>query len=219
MALPGQASGDFTESSSALRILYAGVRNTMGAQLTTDAFIQTNPPVVTAAGTVSETLPTAPKRGVLSGSVCFTRPDAGNGYVGGPLAAAPDDGAFRPLGVFINDAAGNAYENTPGPASGQGPYMSSQGTYGNRLYETHALDDVGQGSAGDPLSYEVGMNLYASVNGYLTSAAVAGTVDKDNDLAEVVAGPGTTVADATVIGVLKIVPDSVHAEMVYDQRI
>ena len=196
MALPGQASGDFTESSSALRILYAGVRNTMGAQLTTDAFIQTNPPAVGGDAT-SATLPTAPKRGVLSGSVCFTRPDAGNGYVGGPNPGAM--AGVVPLGVFINDAAGNAYENTPGPASGQGPYMSGQGTYGNRLYETQNLETDAD------LDYEVGDSLYASLNGYLTNVA---------DANNTVGGE-----EAVLIGVLKIVPDSVHAEMVYDQRI
>lgn len=197
MALPGQASGDFTESSSALRILYAGTRNTMGAQLTTDAFTQTNPPAVVDTDTISGTLPTAAKRGVLSGSVCFTRPDAGNGMVGGPADAGA---GIVPLGVFINDAAGNAYENTPGPASGQGPYMSGQGTYGNRLYETQSL-----AAGGAALDYAVGDSLYASLNGYLTNVA-----DPDNTV-----GGGA----AVVIGVVKITPDSVHAEMVYDQRI
>ena len=43
MALLGQASGGFTESSSALRILHIGVRNTVG-QLSANAFTQTNPP-------------------------------------------------------------------------------------------------------------------------------------------------------------------------------
>jgi len=198
MALPGQASGDFTESSSALRIMYVGIRNTAGAKLTTDAFVQTNPPALPTTN-VTETLPSAPKRGVLGGSVCFTRPDAGNGMVGGPADART---GIVPLGVFINDAAGNAYENTPGPASGQGPYMSGQGTYGNRLYETSILAGTG---AGDALTYAVGDSLYASVNGYLTNL-----VDSDNTVGG---------ADAIVIGVLKIAPDSVHAEMVYDQRI
>lgn len=197
MALPGQASGDFTESSSALRILYAGVRNTMSATLTTDAFTQTNPPAV--ANNVTDTLPAAPKRGVLGGSVCFTRPDAGNGMVGGPGDASA---GIVPLGVFINDAAGNAYENSPAAASGQGPYMSAQGTYGNRLYETKIVAGTG---AGNDLSYAVGDSLYASVNGYLTNVA-----QTDNTVGD---------ADAVLIGVVKIVPDSVHAEMVYDQRI
>lgn len=222
MTLPGQASGGFTESSSALRILYVGHRNSFSATLTTDGFTQTNPPVVTTpAGTVSSTLANVPKNGVLSGSVCFTRPDAGNGYVGGPTSGAPSAGFVRPLGLFINDAEGNAYENTPATASGQAPYTSSQGTMGSQLYETQALQSTGSGSQGDDLVYELGDNLYASQNGYLTNAKTAsgGAQDQIDDVHEIGLGPGTALSDATVIGVVKIVPDSEHAELVFDQRI
>lgn len=198
MALPGQASGDFAESSSALRILYVGVRNSFAATLATDGFTQTNPPVVTAAGTISAALAPVPKRGILSGSVCFSRPDAGNGYVGGPAAGAH----VRPLGLFINDAAGNAYENTPAAASGQAPYTSAQGTYGVRLYETQNLD------TGADLAWSMGNRVLASKNGYLTNLS-------DDDNTHELAANG----EKTVIGVVKIVPDSVHAELVIDQRI
>ena len=78
MALLGQASGGFTESSSALRILHIGVRNTLG-QLTSDSFIQTNPPIITTPATVSQSsglsLVTG-VLGVLSGSVAFARTSA-----------------------------------------------------------------------------------------------------------------------------------------------
>jgi len=206
MALPGQASGDFTESSSALRILYVGTRNSFAAQLTTDGFTQTNPPQVTTAATVSSTLPTAPKRGILGGSVCFTRPDAGNGMVGGPTGSAPAEGVVRPVGLFINDASGNAYENTPAPASGQAPYLSGQGTYGLRLYETQDLNTEAD------LNWQVGDAAYASLNGYLTNVADA------NNAFEMAAAGGSQAAP-TMIGVVKVVPDSVHAELVIDQRI
>lgn len=210
MALPGQASGDFTESSSALRILYVGNRNSFAAQLTTDGFTQTNPPVDsgTAGATKSDTLPTAPKRGVLGGSVCFTRPDAGNGMVGGPVSAAPAGGSVTPLGLFINDAAGNAYENTPAPASGQAPYLSGQGTYGLRLYETY---DLATANGNVPLDWQSGDKVYASVNGYLTNLTDAANAFE----ASTPGGGGTPLA----MGVVKIVPDSVHAEIVIDQRI
>lgn len=207
MALPGQASGDFTESSSALRILYVGHRNTFSATLTTDGFTQTNPPEVTTA--VSTTLATVPKNGVLSGSVCFTRPDAGNnGYVGGPNSGgtATERANMRPLGLFINDAEGNAYENTPATASGQAPYTSSQGTMGSRLYETQ---QQAAATVGDALTWAVGDKLYASVNGYLTNLTA--------DSFEVVHGAGA--GEATLMGVVKIVPDSEHSELVFDQRI
>lgn len=201
MAIPGQASGDFTESSSALRILYVGHRNTFAAELTTDGFTQTNPPVVTTA--VSTTLSATPKYGVLGGSVAFTRPDGGNGYVGGPLAAAPATGALAPLGLFINDAVGNPYENTPGPASGKGPYVSSQGTIGVQLYETQNLN------GGADLTYAAGDALVASRNGYVTN------VDDADNAVEVALGA----AASTVLGIVKIAPDSTLAEIVFDLRV
>lgn len=206
MAIPGQASGDFVESSSALRLLYVGTRNSMSAQLTADGFIQQNPPVVVAAGAKSGTLSVAPKRGVLGGSVAFTRPDAGNGYIGGPVSAAVVAGVVTPLGFFLNDAAGNAYENLPAQASGQAPYISGQGTIGLRLYETQNQD------TNAALTYNVGDALVASVNGYVTNVA-----DAPNAFELNAAGGG--LAAATVLGRVKIVPDSVHAELIVDQRI
>jgi len=222
MALPGQASGDFTESSSALRILYVGTLNSFAAELTTDAFTQTNPPVITAAAAVSTTLPAAPKRGVLGASVAFTRPAAGNGLIGGPTGAAAAAGAIRPLGLFINDAAGNAYENTPAAASNKGPYMSAQGTVGLRLYETAVQAPGGAGTTsgaqGDALLYENGLYVYASVNGYVTTA-VSAAGSESADVHEVAYGDAANIAAATALGVITIVPDSVHAELVIDQRI
>lgn len=203
MAIPGQASGDFTESSSALRILYVGHRNTFAAELTTDGFTQTNPPVV--ATNVSATLSSTPKYGVLGGSVAFTRPDAGNGFVGGPLAAAPGAGALAPLGLFINDAAGNAYENTPGPASGKGPYVSSQGTIGVQLYETQNLD------SGADLTYASGDSVVASLNGYITNV--------DDQLNGVESAFATADGSGTILGIVKIAPDATLAEVIFDLRV
>lgn len=203
MAINGQASGNFMEGQSALRILYVGHRNTFAAQLTTDAFVQTNPPIVTGASTVSQTLGPAPARGVLSGSVAFTRPDAGNGFIGGPVSVAPGTGQVRPLGLFINNAAGYSYLNTPAAASGMGPYTSGQGTIGTKLYETQNLN------GGAALTYGVGQSLYASRNGYLTNLSNA-----DNALEAALSYTGVT-----QIGVIKIVPDAVLAELLFDQRI
>ncbi len=209
MAIPGQASGDFTESTSALRILYIGHRNTFGATLTVDAFTQNNPPIVTTPGTISTTLSVAPKRGVLGASVAFTRPDAGNGFIGGPVSAAPATGAVRPLGLFINDAAGNAYENLPAVASNLGPYVSGQGTFGVRLFETENL------SSGATLTYAVGDSLVASRNGYLTNVANATNAF---ELTAAYSAAGAA-SDVTVIAVVKIVPDSVNNELLFDLRI
>jgi len=219
MPLLGQASGGFTESSSALRLLHPGIRNTVGV-LTADAFTQTNPPIVTTTGTISTQTNTGVS-GVLSGSVAFTRPDQGSNFVGGPVEpGAPDGLLVRPLGCFINTAVGNAFENQPGPASGKGPYMSGQGTYGNQLFETEALDTVGAINVGDDLIYSTGQELVASRNGYLimrvtTQTGAAISLDVATVTSEVANGQ----AASTLIGVLKMPPDSEQFELVYDQRV
>lgn len=210
MAIPGQASGDFRESAGALRILHVGIRNSVGV-LTADAFTQTNPPIVTAAATVSTTLASPAKNGVLGGSVAFARPDAGNGFHGGPIetGAAADLAATRALGLFINDAAGNDYENLPGVASERGPYVSGQGTYGSQLYETQDLDTTAD------LTYLVGDRLIASRNGYLTNV---NDPPNSSELTNLVLG-AAGVPEATLLGIIKIIPDAALAEMVFDLRV
>ena len=199
MPLLGQASGGFTESSSSLRLLHAGKRNTVGV-LTDDSFTQANPPHQPGGATVSAQVDTT-ALGVLSGSIAFVRPDAGENFIGGPT----NGGTEQPLGCFINSANGNAFENTPGSASGKGPYMSSQGTYGNSLFET-ATFDGGLGA----LTYAAGDQLGASVNGYLTNdVAVAASMH----------GATTIGGDIIEIGILKMAPDATQNELVYDQRI
>lgn len=199
MALNGQASGGWTESSSALRLLHVGVRNTVGV-LTADSFTQSNPPV---DSTHTSTQVDVTAIGVLGGSIAFTRPDEGSNYIGGPTAAGAGAGANtmgeRVLGVFINSANGNAYENTPGVASGKGPYVSGQGTYGNALYETSQL------GAANVLVYAAGDRLAASKNGFLTN---------HHDAASLHGNDG-----GQIIGILKMAPDAAQNELVYDQRI
>jgi hypothetical protein len=213
MALLGQASGGFTESNSALRILHVGVRNTV-TQLVADAFTQTNPPVVatnvtTASGFSSTVF------GVLSGSIAFSRPDAGVvGGIGGPTDGG--DSTERPLGIFINTANGLAFTNQPGVASNRGPYVSAQGTYANKLYETKLIGidaDLG-GAAGTALTYIIGDELVASLNGYLTKSLAATNA---HDVA-ISSGPAAAAA-AWTIGIVTIAPDSNLDELVYDQRI
>jgi len=196
----GQASGGFRESSSALRILYVGVRNTVGV-LTADAFTQTNPPTVTTVANIStsEGMSTS-TLGVLSGSVAFTR---GANEIGGVGALGAGAAGVVPLGVFINTAVGNPFENQPAVASDKCPYVSAQGTFGNQLFETQ--QQIG-GNA--DLLYAAGDALFASVNGYLTNRAAD----------EYDAGGGNPFSDL-IIGVLKMPADSEHPEIVYDQRI
>lgn len=224
MPMLGQASGGFTESSSALRILHVGVRNTVGI-LTDDAFTQTNPPIVTTpTTTISDKVDTS-VLGVLSGSVAFTRPDQGSNYIGGnaeSLASAVHETFVRPLGLFINSAAGNAYENQPAAASGKGPYVSAQGTYGNQLYETQALAAVAGIAQGDDLNYTVGQELVASRNGYLmprTAINTAGAAVVSLDVATITAEVEHGLTASTTIGILKMPADSIQNEIVFDQRI
>lgn len=233
MPLHGQASGGWTESSSALRILNLGVRNTL-ATLTDDAFTQSNP---TAVATNVSTRVDTTLHGVLSGSVCFVRPDAGpyDQFVGGPgsdavqtaLAASPLwRQGYRPLGLFINSANGNAYENTPGVASGLGPYVCAMGTYGDSLYETHMIGDAvaGDPPAGTAIRYVTGQRLISSRNGFLLPATqlnLAGAAIVSTDDITVAAESFVASADnqSTIIGVLKMVPDATQAELVFDARL
>jgi hypothetical protein len=100
------------------------------------------------------------------------------------------------------------------------------GTYGNRLFETEVLVATATGTAvGTDLTYVTGMRLVASRNGYLMPTVVffggaldpmdSGATATSNSLeASNVAG-----AVATLVGVLKMPPDSVMNEIVFDQRI
>jgi len=218
MAMLGQASGGFTESSSALRLLHVGIRNT-NAVLTIDSFTQTNPPIVTSALTISNNVDTS-VLGVLSGSIAFTRPDEGSNYIGGPKEPGAGVNALctKPVGLFINNAVGNAYENTPGPASGLGPYVSAMGTYASQLFETQAPAAAGAYGANADLIYTSGMGLMASRNGYLiptqdsAGATLAATASFSSEVTN-----GAAVA--TTIAILRMPADSTQPEVVFDQRI
>lgn len=215
MALLGQASGGFTESSSALRILHVGIRNTVG-QLTADAFTQSNPAFGNAAGQTQAPGLLTNVLGVLSGSVAFSRGTTNeHGGVGSGVAAAGDS----VLGIFINNASGNAFENQPGVASNRGPYVSAQGTYANLLYETR----VATGGANLAVAYAPGVALFPSINGFLTTFEDDATHDHPTstalDAALAAGGAVALRAGVGAIGILKIAPDSTSDELVYDQRI
>jgi len=231
MPLHGQSSGGWTESSSALRILNLGIRNSIG-DLTSDAFTQANP---TAVATNVTTRVDTTLHGVLSGSVAFTRPDAGSDFIGGPgsnavqtaiNAALLQRQGYRPLGLFINSANGNAFENLPGVASGLGPYVCGMGTYGDALYETAMIGDAvaGDPPAGTALVYVNGQRLISSRNGFLLPATqlnVAGGAIISTDDVTVTAESFVAGADnsSTVIGVLKMPPDATQTELVFDARL
>src|SRR4051812_11415210 len=112
-AIGGQSSGDFRETSGRVQLFHVVTRNSVGL-LSPDGFTQANPAKVTTAPEKSTTLASITKVGVLGGSVAFTRGDVGNNYIGGPNITTADAATCRPLGIFLNDALGNAFENTPG---------------------------------------------------------------------------------------------------------
>lgn len=203
-AIGGQSSGDFRETSGRVQLLHVVTRNSVGL-LSPDGFTQANPPSSSATvANKSTTLAGITKVGVLGGSVAFTRPDIGNNYIGGPGggAIASGDGAgIRVLGLFINDALGNAFENTPGVASGRAPYVCGSGScVGVSVYETKNL------ATNAALVYAPGDKLYASANGLLTKL-VADSLES------------AAVAVSTLVGIVKVAPDANSSLLVLDLRV
>ena len=210
MPLPigGISSGDFRETSSRVQLFHVVTRNSMG-QLTTDAFTQANPPVVITVDNKSTTLATITKKGVLGGSVAFTRPDIANGFHGGPVVdAGPTYKAgLKPLGIFLNDAIGNPFENTPGPASGKGPYVCGSGScVGVSIYETQQ-----QNGGHALLQWATGDKVYASCNGLLTN--------RKEDAYEYCVAAQQDLDFVTVMGIVKVAPDPSNSILVVDLRV
>lgn len=196
MPLPiGQSSGDFLESNRRIHPLYMGLR-VSGQPYAADAFTQANPCNVTS--NVSTTLAGITQRGVLGGTAAFTRPDDGNGAVGGPPAVF--NSRVRLLGLFISDANGMPFENMPGVASGEASFYADGGTYANKLYETHNLD------TGVALSYSAGDEVWASKNGLITNVG-----DDDNTYEQ-----GVT---RTLLALVKFAPDVNNPFIVFCLRL
>lgn len=204
-SIGGVSTGDFKETSGRVQLLYRVTLNTQGL-LTPDAFTQANPTKITNAK--STTLASISKSGVLGGSFAFTRPDYANGYVGGPNTTAYAAGC-QPLGVFLNDSLGNAYENTPGPASGRGTYACGSGTtLALSVYETKGQITQGSVTNGAALTWNTGDKVYASVNGLATNAST------DAYEYNVSGNPAPT-----VVGIVKCAPDANSSLLVIDLRI
>jgi len=200
--LGGQGSGDFRETSGRVQLFHMGTRNSVGV-LTADAFTQANPPIVITTANVSSTLAGISKKGVLGSTCAFTRPDAGNGFHGGPvLVALAYQTGQKPLGIFINDSLGNPFENTPGVASGRGPYICGMATVGLSLYETRH-----QKTGSAAITYAVGDKVFAGVNGLVTNVVEDGYEDN---------AAATT---NTVLGIVKVAPDANNSLLVIDLRV
>jgi hypothetical protein len=136
----------------ALRIKYRGHSNTL-ASLETAAYTRANFGNM-PGGRTSTTITADTPDGELGGMVA---------KVTGDYEVGIFDGQGQPAGLFVNDAVGSAYENTPAVASGKSPYMMSMGSYEINVYETELEN-------GNPFGapYAAGDKLYASNFGLVT---------------------------------------------------
>lgn len=95
-------------------------------------------------------------RGVLGGSVAAVSP-------GLDYTAVPGTDVLRPIGLFVNDAAGAAFENSPAVASGKIAIMKQLASVEVDIYETRNAADNAD------LTYAVGDLLYCSAQGLLSN--------------------------------------------------
>ena len=133
----------------ALRILIRGHLNAIPV-LADICFTKQN----FGAGVTNDTLSVNTPRGVLGGSVAGL--SAGLDYT-----VVPCDIALEPVGLFVNDAAGAAFENSPAVASGKVTVMKAQASVEVDVYATHNAADA-------PQTYAVGDKLYSDASGFLT---------------------------------------------------
>jgi len=133
----------------ALRILFPGDRNSLST-LAPGAFTRQN---YGAAGATSARITADSPDGALAGMVAM--------YSGNYECDICT--AYKPVGIFVNDAAGAPFENTPAVASGKVTVMTSMGSYETDLYETRDEADA------NDLTYTAGELLYVSDFGLLTA--------------------------------------------------
>lgn len=170
----------------ALNILIRG-QNSSIPTLSDDCYTQANYSATHENTTLSVNTP----NGVLGGSVASI--SAGNDYV-----VVPGDYDLQPVGLFVNDAAGAAFENSPAVASGKVAVLKGQASVEVDVYETANEDD------GDSaITYAVGNYLYCSKRGLLTNVKpsdASGSVD-------------------TVIGICTKAPTTASPTLGLDMRI
>jgi hypothetical protein len=123
--------------------------------LSDDCFTKANYGVGPANSTLSVNTP----RGVLGGSVAGV--SAGLDYT-----VVPCTEVLMPVGLFVNDAAGAAFENSPAVASGKIAVMKCMASVEVDVYATTR-------SIGGAVVYAVGNYLYCTAEGYLSTEQVA----------------------------------------------
>jgi len=136
-----------------LTILNRGQLNSIPV-LSDDCFTKANYSLTHANSTLSVNTP----RGVLGGSVAAV--SAGLDYT-----VVPGTDVLRPVGLFVNDAAGAAFENSPAVASGKVAVMKAMASVEVDVYETVKADNA------TPVTWAVGDLLYSSAQGLLTNEA------------------------------------------------
>lgn len=129
-------------------------------------------------------------RGVLGGSVAAVSP-------GLDYTVVPCNLVLRPVGLFVNDAAGAAFENSPAVASGKVTVIKGLPSVEVDVYETRLANDSGN------IAYAVGDLLYSSAQGFLTNE---------------ISTEGAAV-NGTVIGVVTKAPSTASPTLGLDQRI
>ncbi len=134
-----------------LKILYSGHENSR-CTLEDAGFTRVN---FVDGTTKNNTLDVDTPKGVLGGSIATMKGD----YEVGACTGA----AEIPVGMFLNDAAGKAFENEPAKASGVAPFMHSQGSVEVNVYETRNAGDTAD------ITYAINDKLYTSVAGLLTN--------------------------------------------------
>jgi hypothetical protein len=143
----------------ALTILNRGIQNSIPS-LSESCYTKANFGVNT-----NTTLSVNTPLGVLGGSV------AGISAVGGDYVVVPCTDVDAPVGLFMNDAAGAAFENAPAIASGKVAVIKAMASVEVDVWETRNAADTAN------LTYAVGEKLYCSANGFLTKeVSTDGTV-------------------------------------------
>jgi len=136
-----------------LKIHYAAFRDTMAVLQTSD-FTRTN--VMHAVGGGTDPIGADFPDGQLGGQVVV--------HTGSYEIGVQSDAEVEvPLGLFINDAAGSPYENTPAVASGKSPFVSGSGSVVEvDIFESNAA------AGGALAAYAAGDLLFGSANGLVT---------------------------------------------------
>ena len=163
----------------ALTILIRGQLNSIPV-LSDSCFTKANYGVNT-----NTTLSVNTPRGVLGGSIAAA--SAGLDYTVVPMSTG-----LMPVGLFVNDAAGAAFENAPAVASGKIAVMKAMASVEVDVYETRNAADSAD------LTYAVGEYLYGSAQGFLTNQ---------------------TTASAIVVGVVTKAPSTASPTLGLDERI